>query len=90
MKTTLWVVAVNQAEAEALAGQTGHARREDAGMHLKAVQAPPADSYYAGQYKVFAVEAGGAGGGGDGGEGGGGGDGGEGGKGGKGERKRWR
>ncbi len=52
---TLYVVAVSQQEAEALANEIGHDTRAEAERHLAEVQAPPTHPFYARQYKVFQV-----------------------------------
>lgn len=51
----LHVVAVNQQEAEDLADLIGYDSRAHADLHLKQVQAPPTDEFYAKQYRVFTV-----------------------------------
>lgn len=52
---TVYVVAVNQHEAEMLADEIGHRSRRDAEAHLALVKSPPTDPLYAAQYKIFAV-----------------------------------
>ena len=51
--TRVFVVAVSQAEADDLADLIGHATRKEAEAHLSRVQAPPTDSFYASQYRVY-------------------------------------
>ena len=53
---TRYVVAVNEEEAQELAALIGHRTRAEAEKHLKEVQAPPTDPYYARQYRVCAVK----------------------------------
>ncbi len=52
---TVYVVAVSQAEADALAHMIGHSNRKDADQHLRETQAPPTDPFFAKRYKVWAV-----------------------------------
>ena len=54
-ETLLYVVATSQKEAEDIAFQCGHWLKSEADKHLKEVQAPPTDPYYAAQYRVYKV-----------------------------------
>lgn len=51
----VYVVAVNQKEADDVAWLIGLPIRKEAEAHLKQVQAPPTDPYYASQYRVYKV-----------------------------------
>jgi hypothetical protein len=53
-----YVVAVNRKEAEELADVIGWDTKREAEAHLKEVQAPPTDPYYAQQYRVYEVRPG--------------------------------
>ncbi len=53
-----YVVAISQREANEIARDRPdvcHATRAEANAHLKRVKAPPTDSYYANQYRVYSV-----------------------------------
>lgn len=52
---TRYVVAINLQEALDIAGAFGHETREAAEEHLKEVKAPPTDSYYANQYRIYEI-----------------------------------
>ncbi len=53
---TRYIVATSQQEARELFDDYGHASRAEAEGHLEEVQAPPTDSYYANQYRIYKVE----------------------------------
>lgn len=55
---SLYVVAVSQKEAFEIARDRPdvcHTKKSEAEAHLKKVQAPPTDSFYASQYRVYTV-----------------------------------
>lgn len=57
MNTHVYVVATSQKEALELSKLSGlcHNSKAEAVKHLAAVKAPPTDSYYANQYRVYTV-----------------------------------
>lgn len=55
---TVYVVAVSRKEAEELSAALPYLRhptRKSANAHLRDVQQPPTDAFYASQYKVWPV-----------------------------------
>lgn len=54
--TTRYVVAVSREEAELLADAIGCDTKDEALGHLRDVQSPPTDPFYAQQYTVYRVE----------------------------------
>lgn len=53
--TNVYVVATSQKEANDLADLIGWETRAQAEEHLREVQAPPTDPFYAQQYRVYVV-----------------------------------